>query len=156
MDKNHGRPAVILLVEDDPGDQELTRRTFANAKIRNQLYIVGDGEQALDYLFRRGKFRDPSTSPRPDLVLLDLNMPRVDGRQVLLEIGACPQLNSLPVVVMTTSSQETDIVKSYQLGANSYIVKPVGLQEFVEILAAIENYWFEIVVLPREPATAGV
>jgi CheY-like chemotaxis protein len=144
----NGRPAVILLAEDDPGDQELTRRALEEGAIRNELHIVTDGEAALDYLFRRGKYQNPATSPRPDLLLLDLNMPKVDGRQVLQRVRADTNLRRLAVVVLTTSQHEEDIIRTYELGANSYITKPMELRQFMQVIQALETYWFQIVVLP--------
>jgi CheY-like chemotaxis protein len=144
----NGRPAVILLAEDDPGDQELTRRALEEGAIRNELHIVTDGEAALDYLFRRGKYQNPATSPRPDLLLLDLNMPKVDGRQVLQHVRADTNLRRLAVVVLTTSQHEEDIIRTYELGANSYITKPMELRQFMQVIQALETYWFQIVVLP--------
>jgi CheY-like chemotaxis protein len=140
--------AVILLVEDDKGDQELVRRSLQKGKIRNELHIVEDGEQALDYLLRRGAFSDPALAPRPDLVLLDLNLPRVDGRKVLEEIRSRDELRRLVVVIMTTSKQEQDIVRSYEIGVNSYITKPFDFQQFCEIVQEVGHYWFQVVVLP--------
>ena len=142
------RPAVILLVEDDKGDQEITRRALERAKIRNELYIVEDGEEALNYLCRKGGYEDPLTSPRPDLVLLDLNMPKLDGREVLKRIRKHPELKRIVVVVMTTSKQEEDIVRSYELGVNSYITKPMDFQQFATVVQHVSHYWFQIVVLP--------
>jgi CheY-like chemotaxis protein len=142
------KPATILLVEDDRGDQELTRRALGEGKIRNELRIVEDGEEALAYLFRRGKYEDPTTSPRPDLLLLDLNLPRVDGREVLEQIRADSKLRRMAVVVLTTSRQEEDILRSYELGCNSFIPKPVDLNQFMQVIQALEKYWFQIVVLP--------
>ncbi|HDY65131.1 MAG TPA: response regulator [Phycisphaerae bacterium] len=142
------RPAVILLVEDDPGDQELTRRALKESKICNELCLVEDGEEAMDYLFRRGRFEAPSDSPRPDLILLDLNLPRVDGREVMKQLSADPDLRIIPVVVLTTSKQEEDIIRSYELGCNSFITKPVDLNQFIEVVKHLEEYWFELVVLP--------
>ena len=144
----NGRPAIILLAEDDPGDQELTRRALEEGAIRNELHIVTDGEAALDYLFRRGKYQNPATSPRPDLLLLDLNMPKVDGRQVLQRVRADTNLRRLAVVVLTTSQHEEDIIRTYELGANSYITKPMELRQFMQVIQALETYWFQIVVLP--------
>jgi len=143
-----GKPAVILLVEDDRGDQELTRRALQEGKIRNELHIVEDGEEALAYLFRRGKYKDPATSPRPDLLLLDLNLPRVDGRQVLERVRADSTLRRMAVVVLTTSRQEEDILRSYEVGCNSFITKPVGMDQFIQVIQSLEEYWFQIVVLP--------
>ena len=145
---NRGKPAVILLAEDDRGHQELTRRALAEGKIHNDLRIVEDGEEALDYLFRRGKYKDPATSPRPDLLLLDLNMPRVDGREVLQRLRADSKLCRMAVVVLTTSRQEEDILRSYELGCNSFITKPVDMDQFIRVIQALEEYWFQIVVLP--------
>lgn len=142
------RPAIILLVEDDLGDQELTRRALAQGEIDNELHIVNDGEEALDYLFRRGQFADPQSSPRPDLVLLDLNMPKVDGKQVLEEIRKDKSLRRLSVVVLTTSSQEHDILLSYDLGIQSFITKPVDMKQFMEVVQTLKKYWFKTVALP--------
>ena len=141
-------PALILLVEDNPADQELIRRAVEKLTVRRELRIVGDGEEALDYLFRRGKYQAPAASPRPDLLLLDLNLPRVNGYQVLEEIRADSKLRPVPVLVLTTSRQEKDIIRSYELGCNSFITKPVGLDHFTRIVQALEEYWFEIAVLP--------
>lgn len=143
-----GKPAVILLVEDNRGDQELTRRALQEGKIRNELRIVEDGEEALAYLFRSGKYKDPATSPRPDLLLLDLNLPRVDGREVLERVRADLKLCRMAVVVLTTSRQEQDILRSYELGCNSFITKPVDLDQFIRVVQTLEEYWFQIVVLP--------
>ena len=142
------KPAVILLAEDDRGDQELTRRALEAGKIRNDLRIVEDGEEALAYLFRRGKYKDPASSPRPDLLLLDLNLPRVDGREVLERVRADSKLRRIAIVVLTTSRQEEDILRSYELGCNSFITKPVDMDQFIRIIQALEEYWFQIVVLP--------
>jgi len=142
------KPSIILLVEDDRGSQELTRRALDEGKIRNDLRIVEDGEEALAYLFRRGKYKDPATSPRPDLLLLDLNLPRVDGREVLEQIRADSKLRRMAVVVLTTSRQEEDILRSYELGCNSFITKPVDINQFIRVIQALERYWFQIVVLP--------
>jgi CheY-like chemotaxis protein len=142
------RPAIILLAEDDLGDQELTKRALEEGKVENELYIVKDGEEALDYLFRRGRYTDPETSPRPDLFLLDLNMPKLDGRQVLEQIRSIYELRNIRVVVLTTSRQEEDITRSYDLGVHSYITKPVDLDQFFNVIRTLEEYWFQIVVLP--------
>lgn len=150
MTQNSEKPVIILLAEDDPGDQELTRRALNEGKIANDLHIVSDGEQALDYLYRRGKYEDPSSSPRPSLILLDLNMPIIDGRQVLSEIKSDPKLSVIPVIALTTSKQETDILKSYQHGVNSYITKPVNIDEFIAVIMSLEDYWFRIVRIPKE------
>jgi CheY-like chemotaxis protein len=148
MEQLNGKPAVILLAEDDPGDQELTRRALEQSLIRNELHIVEDGEEALNYLQRRGKYEDPASSPKPDLMLLDLNMPRMDGKQLLEQMRADPNLRRIPVVALTTSKQENDIIRTYDLGANSYIVKPVDMDQFVSAIKVLKDYWFQIVVLP--------
>ena len=137
MPEINGRPAIILLAEDDPGDQELTRRALEDRKVRNKLYIVEDGKEALDYLLRRGQYEDPKSSPRPDLMLLDLNMPKVDGKQVLGEIGKHPELRRLAVVMLTTSQEEGDVLCSYDLGVRSYITKPVDMDQFVRVIQAL-------------------
>jgi len=134
-------------VEDDPADVELTRETLADAKVLTRLHVVGDGLEALAFLRREEKYAE---APRPDLVLLDLNLPRMDGRAFLAEIRADDRFKSIPVVVLTTSQAEEDIVKSYRLGANCYITKPVGLTEFTRVVNAIEAFWFTIVCLPSE------
>ena len=144
------RPATILLAEDDLGDQELTKRALEEGKVENELYIVQDGEEALDYLFRRGRYTDPETSPRPDLFLLDLNMPKLDGRQVLEQICSIHELRNIRVVVLTTSRQEEDITRSYDLGVHSYITKPVDLDQFFNVIRTLEEYWLQIVVLPAK------
>jgi CheY-like chemotaxis protein len=147
MLERNGKPAVILLAEDDPGDQEIVRRAFQNSKIRNELVIVSDGEEALDYLFHKGKYADADIAS-PDLILLDLNMPKIDGREVAQQIRSNAQLRYIPIVVLTTSKQEEDIVRSYNLGVNSYITKPVTIDQFIKVLQKLEEYWFQIVVLP--------
>jgi len=140
---------TILLVEDDPGDQELTRRALEDAGIHHDLRVVEDGEEALQYLMREGRYDNPLSAPRPQLVLLDLNLPRVDGKKVLQRMRERPDLRRLPVVVLTTSLQEEDVAQIYELGANSYIAKPVDLAAFVDVLRSLTHYWFETVVLPR-------
>lgn len=138
--------AVILLVEDDPADVELTQYTIAKSKILIDLHVAGDGVEALAFLRREGKYAEAS---RPDLILLDLNMPRMDGRTFLAEMRADDKLKAIPVVVLTTSQTDEDIHRSYRLGANCYITKPVGLDEFTKVVHAIEDFWFTIVRLPR-------
>ena len=145
---------VILLVEDDPGDQELARRALQVWERPSDLRIANDGEEALDYLLRRGDFTSPESSPRPDLVLLDLNMPKVDGARVLAEMRGRPGLSSIPVVVLTTSGARSDILRNYELGANSYIVKPSDVGEFAEALKSVETYWLSgVVALPPDIET---
>ena len=139
-------PVEILLVEDSPIDIKLTSKTFANAKVMNNLHIVEDGVEAMDFLHQRGKYLDV---PRPDLILLDLNLPKKDGRQVLSEIKAEPNLCLIPVVVLTTSEQEEDILRSYKLAANCYITKPVTLKDFIQVVEMIEGFWLTVVKLPH-------
>jgi CheY-like chemotaxis protein len=142
------RPLEILLVEDNPADVRLTQEAFREGKIHNTLVVARDGVEAIDFLFRRGKYAD---AVRPGLILLDLNLPRKDGREVLAEIKADPDLRRIPVVVLTTSRAEMDIVKSYNLHANCYMVKPVDLDQFIGIIQSIENFWLTAVMLPPPP-----
>jgi len=144
-----GKLAVILLVDDDPGDQELTRRALEEDVLRVDLRIVSDGEEALDYLNRRGRYAAPGAAPLPDLILLDLNMPRMNGREVLQSLKGSPYLCRIPVVILTTSQQEADILTTYNLGCNSYVQKPVDIERFVKVIREMGNYWFEVVTLPR-------
>jgi CheY-like chemotaxis protein len=142
---NEGEPVRLLMAEDDEEDQMLVRKALQRARLVNHLDIVGDGEELLDYLHRRGPYADKR---RPDLILLDLNMPRKDGREALAEIKADPVLHTIPVVVMTTASADEDILRSYDLGVSSYIQKPVTFDKLVEIIEVLGRYWFEIVKLP--------
>ena len=137
----------ILLVEDNPGDVRLTQEALKEAKFRNNLQVVGDGVEALAYLRRQGKYGDAT---RPNLVMLDLNMPRMDGRELLGEIKKDPDLMRIPVVVLTSSEAETDIAKAYELHANAYVAKPVGIDHFLQVVKAIEEFWVEIVKLPAQ------
>ena len=141
-----GRAVEILLVEDNPGDVVLTKQAFISAKIQNTLAVASDGEEALDYLHKRNGFEGVTT---PDIVLLDLNMPKKDGKEVLAEIKKSEKLKRIPVVVMTSSKAEQDVVKTYDLHANSYLLKPVDMNEFARVVTAIENFWFTVVVLPN-------
>jgi CheY-like chemotaxis protein len=136
-----GEPVVILLVEDDEAHAEIVRRNFEGFRMANRLIHVTDGQAALDYLFRREAFTDPETSPRPGLILLDLRLPKVDGLEVLETVKADPDLSSIPIVILTTSSSETDMVKAYDCHANSYLVKPVDFPQFVELMKALGYYW---------------
>ena len=145
----NGRQIEILLVEDSPGDIRLTQEALADAKIHNRMSVVNDGIQALEFLCNEG---DNPDAPRPDLILMDLNMPRMDGRECLEKIKADEKLKSIPVVILTTSEAERDIAQSYQLQANCYISKPVDLDQFIEVVAAIEQFWFSIVKLPPRAA----
>ena len=140
---------TILLVEDSPEDCELTLRGLSKAGLRNPIQHCADGDQALDYLFRRGSYRDPAKSPRPGVVLLDLNLPGTDGREVLRELKNDPGLKNIPVVVLTTSNDERDVEQCYRAGANSYIQKPVNIEGFFKAIQRLTDYWFEVVILPR-------
>ena len=137
----------ILLVEDSPADVLIAREALTEAKLINTIHVAEDGVEAMDFLFKRGKF---ATAPTPDLILLDLNLPRKNGREVLAEIKTDPALLNIPVVVLTTSKSEQDVLEAYDLHANCYIVKPVGFANFVEAIKSIKNYWFSLVTLPSE------
>ena len=141
-----GRPAEVLLVEDSPGDVRLTREALKEGKVRNNLSVVSDGVEAMEFLRREGKYKD---APRPDIVLLDLNMPRKDGREVLAEMKGDEALKRIPVVVLTTSEAEQDILRTYDLHANCYLTKPVDLEQFISIVKSVEDFWLTIVQLPR-------
>lgn len=143
------KPITILIAEDDPDDRKLTQEAFAAAKILNDIRFVRDGVEVMDYLNRRGHFTDPADSPWPSLLLLDLNMPRKDGREVLQEIRNDPRFASLRVIVMTTSKSDQDIIKSYALNAASYITKPVTFESLVDVVQTLGRYWLEIVELPE-------
>ena len=141
---------TILCAEDDPDDRMLMRDALEESRLANRLVFVEDGEQLMAYLKRAGAWADPATSPRPGIILLDLNMPRKDGREALREIKQDESLRTIPVVVLTTSSAETDILRSYGIGANSYIIKPVTFDGLVEVMRDLSRYWFEIVELSPE------
>jgi len=143
--RESGVPVEILLVEDNPGDSDLIIEFLDEARVTNHVSVVRDGEEAMDFLRGRGRF---AGAVRPDLVLLDLNLPRKDGREVLAEVKSDPQLHSIPVVVLTSSSAEADIAKSYSLKANCYIIKPVDLDQFVAVVRSIESFWLTVVRLP--------
>ena len=140
-----GKPIEILLIEDDPGDVELTLEVLEMAKVKLNISTAEDGIQALKFLRKEGEF---AHAPRPDLILLDLNMPRMDGRETLEEIKKDQNLRTIPVVILTTSDSDEDVVKSYTLGASCYITKPVGLEQFSHVVQSIENFWFTVVNLP--------
>lgn len=142
------RPVVILMADDDPDDRQMTKEAFERSKLLNDLRFVEDGVELLDYLKRRGRYADEQSSPRPGLILLDLNMPRMDGREALREIKADPALRTIRIVVMTTSRAEEDIHRSYDLSAASYITKPVTFQALVDVVQTLGRYWLEIVELP--------
>src|SRR5688572_20296693 len=143
----NGRPLEILMVEDSSADVRLTREAFKEAKILNRLSVVKDGVEGMAFLRRQGLYAD---APRPDLVLLDLNLPRKDGREVLAEVKADPDLRRIPVVVLTTSSAEEDVLRSYDLHANAYITKPVDFARFVDVVRQVDEFFFTVVRLPRD------
>jgi len=143
--QQYGKPIEILLVEDSPGDTRLAVEALKESKIRNTLHVVEDGVKAMDFLYKKGKY---SNSPRPDLILLDLNLPRKDGREVLTEIKSDPDLKRIPVVILTISKAEEDVLKSYNLHANCFITKPLDLNQFVKVVKSIEDFWLTIVKLP--------
>jgi two-component system, chemotaxis family, response regulator Rcp1 len=145
MNNENGRAIEILLVEDNPGDVRLTQEALKEAKIRNNLSVAGDGVEAMAFLRREGLH---STAPRPDIVLLDLNLPKKDGRQVLAEVKADPDLRRIPVVILTTSKAEEDVLKTYNLHANCFITKPVDFGQFVKVVQSIEHFWLSVVTLP--------
>jgi len=141
-----GRAIEILLVEDDPGDELITREAFEHNKLKNNLNVAHDGEEGLDYLYKRGPFQD---AVRPDLILLDLNLPKYDGRQLLEQVKSDPDLARIPIVVLTTSSAEEDILRSYQLHANAYVTKPVDLDQFINAVRQIDEFFIiQVVRLP--------
>lgn len=147
------KPITILLADDDEDDRMMAQDALDEARLSNELHCVEDGEELLDYLHRRGKYTSLGQSPLPGLILLDLNMPRKDGREALKEIKADPALRRIPIVVMTTSKAEEDIYRTYDLGISSFIVKPVAFASLVEIMKTLAQYWFQIVALP--PASPG-
>jgi two-component system response regulator len=142
-------PIVILMADDDADDRLLTRRAMEQSRVVNDLRFVEDGEELMEYLLWEGRYADQASAPRPGLILLDLNMPRKDGREALQEIKAHPKLQRIPVVVMTTSKAEEDVYRSYDLGANSYITKPVTFDRLVELMRTLGSYWIEFVELPK-------
>ena len=148
MKNKEGKVITILLADDDPDDRQLTRDAFAENRLANVLNTVDDGEELLEYLQRRGRYADKRDEPLPGLILLDLNMPRKDGREALKEIKADATLRRIPIVVLTTSKAEEDILRTYDLGVNSYITKPVTFKSLVELIKVLGRYWFEVVELP--------
>lgn len=143
-----GRPADFLLVEDNPGDVRLTQEALKSHKVQNNLHVVTDGEEAMAFLHKQGRFKD---APRPDIILLDLNLPKKDGREVLAEIKSDPGLKTIPVVIITSSEAEQDVIKSYNLNANCYVTKPVNLDQFIKVVQSINDFWLTIVKLPGNP-----
>ena len=147
-------PITLLLADDDEEDRVMTEEALKESHLANDIRFVGDGEELTDYLFRRGDYADPGRSPTPGLILLDLNMPKKDGREVLVEIKNDARLRQIPVVVLTTSKAEEDIIRSYALGVNSFITKPVTFEGLVEAMTVFTQYWFEIVALPNSDSDA--
>ncbi|MEO7742435.1 MAG: response regulator [Usitatibacter sp.] len=145
MIRNAGEPVEILLVEDNPGDYRLTKEALKEGKVHNNLHWAQDGVDALDFLKRRGKH---ASAPRPDIILLDLNLPKKDGREVLSEIKGDEDLRKIPVVILTTSKAEEDVLKSYDLHANCYVTKPVDLDKFIVVVQSIDRFWLTVVTLP--------
>jgi len=145
-----GKPITILMADDDADDRLMAKEAFEESRLANDLHFVEDGVELLDYLKRRGKYEDPASSPRPGLILLDLNMPKKDGREALKEIKADPKLKNIRVVILTTSKAEEDIYRTYDLSAASYITKPVTFSAMAEVVKVMGKYWLEIVALPAE------
>ncbi len=143
---NNRQAIVILLVEDNPGDTRLVIEAMREAKLENYIHVVEDGIEAMQFLRREGRFGD---APRPDLILLDLNLPKKDGRAVLAEVKADPVLKRIPVVVLTTSQAEEDVLRAYDLHANCYITKPVDMEQFMKVVAQIDDFWVRVVTLPK-------
>jgi len=148
MTKANGTPIVILMADDDADDRMLAKDALEESRVLNELRFVEDGEELMDYLTRKGKYSDPATSPRPGLVLLDLNMPKKDGREALKEIKSDPNLRRIPVVIMTTSKAAEDDFRSYDLGASAFITKPVTFDRLVDLMRTLGEYWVEFVELP--------
>jgi len=144
------QPVKILLVEDNLQDIEITRRAFARGKVKNELVVVRDGQEALDYLYHREIYQDPSSFPRPGMILLDLNLPKVSGMEVLQEIKNDEALRPIPVIVLTASPREEDVVRSYNLGVNTYIQKPVAFDNLLKVVHAVQEYWIITASLPPE------
>ncbi|HOX58855.1 MAG TPA: response regulator [Candidatus Paceibacterota bacterium] len=152
MTKNGARPIEILLVEDSPSDTDLTLEALKDFKVRNHVSVVEDGVEAMQFLRREAPY---TQAPRPDLIMLDLNLPRKDGREVLTEIKADDGLKTIPIVVLTTSRAEQDILRAYQLNANCYITKPVDFNQFLDVVRTIESFWLFVVTLPPAPRAGG-
>lgn len=150
------RRITILMADDDEDDRRFVKRAWEKSRVANDLRFVEDGEELLEYLRRAGRYSDPAAAPRPGLILLDLNMPKMDGREALREIKADPDLRRIPVVVLTTSKAEEDIYRTYDLGASSFISKPVTFQSLVDVIQALGKYWVEIVELPPGEAGQGL
>lgn len=153
--KGRRTTVTILMADDDEDDYMLAREALAESRLANELRVVRNGEELMDYLYQRGEYAEPKSAPRPGLILLDLNMPKKDGREALQEIKADLRLRHIPIVVLTTSKAEEDIYRSYDLGANSFITKPVTFASLVEVMRIIGKYWFEIVELPLQSVENG-
>jgi len=152
--EKRSRPILILVADDDADDRVLLEEAFEENRLANERRFVADGQELMDYLCARGRYAEPGAAPRPGIILLDLNMPGKDGREALSEIKAEPRLRQIPIVILTTSKAEEDIFRSYDLGVNSYITKPVTFESLVEVVRMLGKYWFEIVELPgQEPGT---
>ncbi|MDZ4850594.1 MAG: response regulator [Pirellulaceae bacterium] len=151
--KNQKQIITILMADDDADDRQMTKDAFVENRLTNDLRFVENGVELMDYLYRRGNYSDPEQSPRPGLILLDLNMPKMDGREALAEIKKDLNLRTIPIVVLTTSKQEEDIHRSYELHANSYITKPVTFEQLVTVIKDVQRYWLEIVELPERSLT---
>lgn len=147
-----GEPIDILLVEDNPGDVRLTQEAFRDGRINNTLHVVTDGKEALDFLYRRGEYSD---APCPNIVLLDLNLPRMDGHEVLAEIRDDPEFNHVPVIILTSSEAQEDVIQSYELQSNAYLTKPVAPDEFVDLVRTFEEFWLTLVRLPPVPGESS-
>jgi len=148
--KTHAKPITILMVDDDADDRFLTQEALSEAKVANDLKFVHDGQELIDYLTRQGNYADDNSAPMPGLILLDLNMPRKDGREALTEIKAIPELRRIPIVVLTTSKAEEDILRTYDLGVAGFITKPVSFEGLVQSMKVLCDYWVQIVALPSE------
>lgn len=146
--RNKPMPIVIIIADDDPEDRMLAEDALEEARLANDIRFVEDGEELMDYLKRRGKYAEPGAAPRPGMILLDLNMPRKDGREALAEIKEDEELRTIPVIILTTSDADEDILRSYNTGAASFITKPVTFEGLVKVMLALKMYWFEIVALP--------
>jgi CheY-like chemotaxis protein len=149
------KPILILLVEDNPDHVLIIKRALELNNVLNEVRVVEDGQEALDYLYRRGRYADPEAAPRPGLILLDIKLPKVDGFEVLKQIKSDPMLKMIPIIMLTSSEQEADVVRSYLNGANSYIVKPIRFTEFVEKVREVKLYWIMVNTLPPESALEG-
>ncbi len=146
---NKKKRIKILMADDDPDDRFMAEEALQEARLANELYLVEDGQELMDFLLHQGAYSDSEKAPKPGLILLDLNMPRKSGREALEEIKAHPELRSIPVVVLTTSKAEEDVLRTYNLGVNSFITKPVSFEGLVDVMRALSHYWFEIVSLPE-------